>query len=182
MTMPRLRGSITRALAAAGAILVGTAGAALAQSYSAKGQIGYLQEWEMQGSLARTASHFSTDYAGPVTLRHVGLCSINGVEEKSGTLELKVSSWTSNVEGTLVMPDDDCRIAADRSSNCRKPGSLWTVRCKRGKRRRTCEFSAGFCERGGKCDWHRFRSASAHTRPCHASPGRTPPQSPRQRT
>jgi hypothetical protein len=108
---------IMRELITACMILVGTASAALAQSYSAKGQVGYLQEWEMKGSLARTATHFSTNYTGPVTLRHVGLCSINGVEEKSGTLEVKVSSWTSNVEGTLALPDDECHIAASASQN-----------------------------------------------------------------
>jgi hypothetical protein len=106
---------IIRALTAACMILAGTANAALAQSYSAKGQVGYLQEWEMTGSLARTATHFSTNYSGPVTLRHVGLCSINGVEEKSGTLEVKVSSWSSKVEGTLVMPDDECHVVASAS-------------------------------------------------------------------
>lgn len=111
-------------LTAACMILSGT-NAALAQSYAAKGQVGYLQEWEMTGSLARTATHFATNYSGPVTLRHVGLCSINGVEEKSGTLEVKVSSWTSHVEGTLVMPDDDCHVVVSASRdysgllNCR---------------------------------------------------------------
>jgi len=111
MTRPRIIGALT----AACLILTVTANAASAQSYSAKGQVGYLQEWEMTGSLAKTATHFSTDYAGPVTLRHVGLCSINGVEEKSGTLEVKVSSWSSKVEGTLVMPDDDCHVVASAS-------------------------------------------------------------------
>jgi hypothetical protein len=125
MTVPHRPGRIMRALPAACMILVGMASAASAQSYSAKGQLGYLQEWEMKGSLAKTATHFSTNYTGPVTLRHVGLCSINGAEEKSGTLEVKVSSWTSNVEGTLALPDDECHIAASASQgysgllNCR---------------------------------------------------------------
>jgi hypothetical protein len=115
VTAPRLRRLLMRELIAACTALAGTAGAALAQSYSAKGHVGYLQEWEIKGSLAKTATHFGTTYTGPVTLRHVGLCSINGVEEKSGTLEVKVSSWTSHVEGTLVMPDDDCRVVASAS-------------------------------------------------------------------
>lgn len=130
MTTLRQTTHTMQELLAACTMLVGTASAALSQSssapsYSAKGQVGYLQEWEMKGSLAKTATHFSTNYAGSVMLRHVGLCSINGAEEKSGTLEVKVSSWTSNVEGTLALPDDECHIVASASKgysgllNCR---------------------------------------------------------------
>ena len=58
--------------------------AALAQSYSASGQVGYLQEWELKASLAKTVTGGKVEYSGPLTLRHVGLCSANGAEEKSG--------------------------------------------------------------------------------------------------
>jgi hypothetical protein len=82
----------------------------LAQSYSASGQVGYLGEWEMKASLAKTVTSAGEDYHGPVTLRHVGLCSVNGVEEKSGEVRLLVSR--SGIEGTLAMKDDSCRIVA----------------------------------------------------------------------
>jgi hypothetical protein len=125
MMMRGSAGLVMGVLLAACTISAGTAGSALAQSYSAQGAIGYLQEWEMKGSLAKTATGTGADYAGPVTLRHVGLCSANGVEEKSGTLELKVSSRKSDIEGTLVLPDDNCRVTASASQgyagllNCR---------------------------------------------------------------
>jgi hypothetical protein len=89
--------------------------AALAQSYSASGQVGYLSEWEMKASLARTVTGSGEDYSGPVTLRHVGLCSVNGVEEKSGTVRLTISPRNAGVEGTLAMKDDSCRIVASAS-------------------------------------------------------------------
>ena len=98
---------------------------AAAQTYSASGQAGYLQEWEMKASLTKTVTSGGADYDGPVTLRHVGLCSVNGVEEKSGTVQLKVSRRTSAIEGTLAMSDDSCRIVASASPpysglmNCR---------------------------------------------------------------
>jgi hypothetical protein len=86
---------------------------ALAQSYSASGQVGYLQEWEMKASLAKTVTGSGQDFYGPVTLRHVGICSVNGAEEKSGVVRLTVSR--SGVEGTLAMEDDSCRIVASAS-------------------------------------------------------------------
>jgi hypothetical protein len=95
--------------------MCGSAAAALAQSYSASGQVGYLEEWELKASLAKTVTGGKVEYSGPLTLRHVGLCSANGVEEKSGTLRLSVSRWTSGVEGTLAMDGDSCRIVASQS-------------------------------------------------------------------
>jgi hypothetical protein len=109
----------------AAVLMCGTASAALAQSYSASGQVGYLQEWELKATLAKTVSIGKVEYSGPLTLRHVGLCSVNGVEEKSGALRLTVSRWTSGVEGTLAMDGDSCRVVASQSRpysgllNCR---------------------------------------------------------------
>jgi hypothetical protein len=96
-------------------MLICASEAALAQSYPASGQIGYLQEWEIKGSLAKTSTRSGAEYAGPVTLRHVGLCSVNGVEEKAGVVQLKVSA--ARLEGTLTMADDNCRIVASASSS-----------------------------------------------------------------
>ena len=92
-----------------------SAAAASAQSFSASGQVGYLQEWELKANLARTVSGGRIEYSGPVTLRHVGLCSANGVEEKSGDLRRAVSRWTGGIEGTLAMDGDSCRVVASPS-------------------------------------------------------------------
>ena len=103
-------------------MIAATAGA---EPYAASGQVGYLQEWELKASLAKSVSGGRIEYSGPVTLRHVGLCSVNGVEEKSGKLRLTVSRWTSGVEGTLAMEGDSCRVVASQSRpysgllNCR---------------------------------------------------------------
>ena len=124
MTAPRSTNVVVRALISA--IWIGAgAGSAMAQSYSVNGQVGYLQEWEMKANLAKTITSSGVSYDGPVTLRHVGLCSVNGLEEKSGVVRLTVSRRTSAVEGTLAMKDDTCRIVASASNshsgllNCR---------------------------------------------------------------
>jgi hypothetical protein len=96
-------------------LMFAAAPAALAQSYSFSGQIGYLHEWEMTGNLAKTVTRLGADYSGAMTLRHVGLCSVNGVEEKAGVVQLKVSA--ARLEGTLTMADDNCRIVASASSS-----------------------------------------------------------------
>jgi hypothetical protein len=123
VTAQRSTRVVARALASA--IWFG-AGGAMAQSYSVSGQVGYLQEWEMKASLSKTVTGSAVNYDGPVTLRHVGLCSVNGPEEKSGVVRLTVSRRTSAVEGTLAMKDDSCQIVASASKpysgllNCRE--------------------------------------------------------------
>ena len=124
MIAPRSTKAVVRALISA--IWIGAgAGSVMAQSYSINGQIGYLGEWEMKANLAKTSTGSGVNYDGPVTLRHVGLCSVNGPEEKSAVVRLTVSRKTSVVEGTLTMTDDTCRIAASASKshsgllNCR---------------------------------------------------------------
>ena len=107
-------------------LLCAGATAAQAQSYLATGQIGYLQEWEIKGSLARITTRSGADYSGPVTLRHVGLCSANGIEEKAGVVQIKVSS--SRLEGTLALDDDSCKIVAQAS-----PSYTGLLSCRNGQ-------------------------------------------------
>jgi hypothetical protein len=124
MIAPRSTKVVAQALLSA--IWIGAgAGSAMAQSYSVNGQVGYLGEWEMKANLARTTTASGVNYDGPVMLRHVGLCSVNGPEEKSGVVRLTMSRKTSAVEGTLALKDDTCRIVASASKshsgllNCR---------------------------------------------------------------
>jgi hypothetical protein len=83
-----------------------------AEPYAASGQLGYLQEWELKASLAKSVSGGRIEYSGPVTLRHVGLCSANGVEEKSGKMRLTMSRAPGAAEGTLALEGDSCKIVA----------------------------------------------------------------------
>jgi hypothetical protein len=111
------------------AILVcAAAPAAVAQSYSASGQVGYLQEWEMKASLAKAPAGTVEDFSGPVTLRHVGLCSVNGVEEKSGKLRLTMSRAPGTAEGTLALEGDSCRIMANQA-----PSYSGLLTCRNGQ-------------------------------------------------
>ncbi|MCP3464740.1 MULTISPECIES: hypothetical protein [unclassified Bradyrhizobium] len=108
------RAETIRVIVAAILVLFVAAPAAWAQTYSASGQIGYLHEWEITGNLAKTVTRLGAEYSGTITLRHVGLCSVNGVEQKQARMQLKASS--GRLEGTLIMDGDQCRIVASGSS------------------------------------------------------------------
>ncbi len=100
----------------------------VAEPYAASGQVGYLQEWELKATLAKTVSGGRVEYSGPVTLRHVGLCSVNGVEEKSGELRLTMSRAPGAAEGTLAMEGDSCRITATQA-----PSYSGLLTCRNGQ-------------------------------------------------
>jgi hypothetical protein len=104
------------------------AAAAGAEPYAASGQVGYLQEWELRASLAKTVSDGRIEYSGPMTLRHVGLCSVNGVEEKSGNIRLTMSRAPGAAEGTLAMEGDSCRIVATQA-----PSYSGLLTCRNGQ-------------------------------------------------
>jgi hypothetical protein len=99
-----------------------------AEPYAASGQVGYLQEWELKASLAKTVSGGRIEYSGPVTLRHVGLCSVNGVEEKFGKLRLTMSRAPGAAEGTLAMEGDSCRVIANQA-----PSYSGLLTCRNGQ-------------------------------------------------
>jgi hypothetical protein len=104
------------------------AAAAAAEPYAASGQVGYLQEWELKASLAKTVSGSKIEYSGPVTLRHIGLCSVNGVEEKSGKIRLTMSRTPAAAEGTLALEGDSCRIVANQA-----PSYSGLLTCRNGQ-------------------------------------------------
>lgn len=108
------RAETMRAIVAAILVLFAAAPAAWAQSYSASGQVGYLHEWEITGNLAKTVTRLGAEYSGTITLRHIGLCTVSGVEQKQARMQLKVSS--GRLEGMLIMDEDQCRIVASGSS------------------------------------------------------------------
>ena len=69
------------------------------------GRAGYLSEWE----ITATAHATRTEFAGPLMMKHVVVCTINGPVERSGKIEFRrtgfLSSW---IEGRLTFADEQC--------------------------------------------------------------------------
>ena len=64
---------------------------ASAQSLQIVGYSGYLGEWELTATVTETASGHTKEYSGPLTMKHVGLCTQDGPEEKTGEMRLQIS-------------------------------------------------------------------------------------------
>jgi hypothetical protein len=91
-------------------ILVVGACPAEARSLRIVGVAGYLSEWELNAEVTATASRGHEEFSGRLTLKHVGLCSQNGPEEKFGKIKFHISKagLLSQIHATLLVDGAQC--------------------------------------------------------------------------
>lgn len=70
--------------------LCGLFAPAHAQPLEIIGYSGYLGEWELTATVTETAAG-GKGYSGPFTMKHVGLCTQEGPEEKTGEIRFHIS-------------------------------------------------------------------------------------------
>ena len=80
---------------------------ATAQTRVVTGQMGILGEWELTATVSRQADG-SSAWSGPLNLKHVGFCSADGPEEKSGELRLTPSDPPGEATATIVIDGTSC--------------------------------------------------------------------------
>jgi hypothetical protein len=91
-------------------VLAAGAGPAQAQSLHVEGSAGYLSEWELSADVSSDTAGSGRQFSGPLHLKHVGLCSVNGPEERAGTIELRLSNsvWRSGIDAVLFINGARC--------------------------------------------------------------------------
>jgi len=82
------RGNIVRAIIQL-IMLVAIAVPAEAQSLEFLGYAGVLGEWELTANVAETGN--ASSYAGSLLMRHVGICTQDGPEERTGSIHVELS-------------------------------------------------------------------------------------------
>jgi len=99
------------------AAMLAAAAPAQARTLRLDGKSGYLAEWEVKAEVTAKVSRGREEFSGPVTLRHVGLCSPNGAVEKSGTITFHISKslWSSQIHATLLIDGTHCTYNAKLS-------------------------------------------------------------------
>ena len=76
------------------------------------GQAGVLGEWELTADL--TATGGKQEFAGPIVLKHTGICSADGPETRSGEMKLQMASAT-RVKASLTIDGNPCTYSATKS-------------------------------------------------------------------
>ena len=79
-----------------------------AQSLEVFGYVGVLGEWELTATLTENAYRRTKDFSGPVTMTHVGLCTQDGPEQKTGEIRLQLSRSRSRLTATILVAGVAC--------------------------------------------------------------------------
>ena len=88
--------------------LLATVTPAGAESREVIGQAGFLGEWELTATVTEQIADGAKDFVGPLSLKHVGLCTQDGPEEKTGELRLKISELPAKVRAILLIEGAEC--------------------------------------------------------------------------
>ena len=89
-------------------VLAALASSAQAQSLQLAGKAGFLQEWELAATVAPQDPGRKHAFSGPLTLRHVGVCSTGGIEKKSGEIRFEMTGASLKVKARLIIDGTEC--------------------------------------------------------------------------
>ena len=89
-----------------------------------EGYAGHLGEWELTATLAKSTSSGGGDLSGSLRMKHVGFCSKDGPEEKTGAIEVRMSRLTSSADVRLLIDGAACSHSGDLSGS-----SIGTMSC-----------------------------------------------------
>ena len=87
-----------------------------AESLELTGYAGVLGEWELTANLTATGSDGAKEFSGPLKMRHVGYCTQDGPEEKTGEIRVRLSgSSSSRLTATLMVNGVECSYSGRQS-------------------------------------------------------------------
>jgi len=92
------------------AVLGVVAAPAGAESLEVFGYAGVLGEWELSATVAGDDN--TRGYSGPLTMTHVGICTVDGPEEKKGQIRFRLSESSSRIQATLLVDGTECSYSA----------------------------------------------------------------------
>jgi hypothetical protein len=72
------------------------------------GYSGYLGEWELTAAVTQEGSSADVRYSGALLMKHVGLCTQEGPEEKSGKIRIRMPPLSSQLEAMLWIDGVEC--------------------------------------------------------------------------
>jgi hypothetical protein len=99
-------------------LLLGGALAAPAQAKSMQlvGYAGVLGEWELTATVTESAHGWTKEFSGPLSMKHVGICTQDGPEEKTGEIRFQISALSSRLDATLLVEGIACSYSAGLSA------------------------------------------------------------------
>ncbi|MDI4238828.1 hypothetical protein OZ411_39220 [Bradyrhizobium sp. Arg237L] len=79
------------------------------------GQAGVLGEWELTGNLIESGSGPRKEFSGPLKMKHVGICTQDGPEERAGEIRLQLAGPDAQVTAEMVLDGARCSYTARKT-------------------------------------------------------------------
>jgi hypothetical protein len=76
------------------------------------GYAGLLGEWELTATVDEKARLLGKEFSGPLSMKHVGICTQDGPEEKRGEIRVNISALSSQLNARLLVEGVECTYSA----------------------------------------------------------------------
>ena len=81
------------------------------QSLEVVGYAGVLGEWELTATVTESQSRRAGEFSGPVTMTHVGICTQDGPERKTGEIRVQMSASRLNATAASIRASSASALA-----------------------------------------------------------------------
>jgi hypothetical protein len=98
-------------------VLGALAAPAQAKSLQLVGYAGVLGEWELTATVTEDTRGWTKEFSGPLSMKHVGICTQDGPEQKSGEIRFQISALSSRLDATLLVEGVACSYSAGLSDS-----------------------------------------------------------------
>lgn len=94
--------------------VTGFGAAARTETLELTGYAGVLGEWEITASVTPTGAAGKREFGGPMKMRHVGYCTQDGPEERTGEIRISLVG-SSRLTATLLVNGVECSYSGRQS-------------------------------------------------------------------
>jgi hypothetical protein len=77
-------------------------------THAITGQAGILGEWDLTATVTEQPDSGGRRWRGTLSMRHVGFCSVDGPEERTGELRLLMPGAPRETSATLLIDGTEC--------------------------------------------------------------------------
>jgi hypothetical protein len=79
------------------------------------GYAGALGEWELTATVTENPLRWAREFSGPLSMKHVGICTQDGPEQKAGEIHFQISALSSQLDAKLLVEGIECTYSAKLS-------------------------------------------------------------------
>jgi hypothetical protein len=88
-----------------------------AQTIQLIGKAGFLNEWQLSGDTVAQVSNGKKEYSGLVTIKHIGLCTHDGPDVRTGEIRFQMVGPESQIRGTIFFDGRECTYTGRLSAS-----------------------------------------------------------------